>query len=299
MNALTLLGSHGFVGSRYWERYWSGKTSTNPNYVLFSRNIRDDYNVYTKDVLYFISTVDNYNIFENSLIDINTNLVTLMKVLDNYREFIKNDDYKTGITSNGCFNFISSWFVYGDTPDPHNVNEDSTCEPKGFYSITKRCAEQLIKSYCDTFGLNYRILRLANVVGPEDKKVSKRKNALQYLIGQIKQGEPVEVYGDGTFFRDFIHVDDCADAIDLVINKGEVNTIYNIGNGKTWRFRDILYFCRRELNSSTKITFTEPKVFHQQVQVKSFYMDNSKLISLGYNPKYTEEKLYKSLLDCC
>lgn len=290
-----MLGSHGFVGSRYWERHWASH-SGNPNYIHGRRNTREDYQVYSPDVLYFISTVHNYNIFESSHLDIDTNLSTLMTVLDNWKALIKRDEQKHGPVSNGVFNFISSWFVYGDTPDPHNVNEKAPCEPKGFYSITKRCAEQLLKSYCETFGLNYRIMRLANVVGPGDPKVSKQKNALQYMINQLKAGEPVEIYGDGTFYRDYIHVDDCADAINLVINKGTVNDIYNIGNGKTWKFRDILYYARRELNSESKMTFIEPKPFHQHVQVKSFYMDNSKLISLGYKPVYTGEELYKSLL---
>jgi nucleoside-diphosphate-sugar epimerase len=290
-----MFGSHGFVGSHFWDRHWSSM-SGNPNYTKGRRNTRSDYQVYTPDVLYFISTVHNYNIFESSHIDIDTNLTTLMTVLDNWHAVIKKDDQNTGSVSRGVFNFISSWFVYGDTSDPHNVKETDPCEPKGFYSITKRCAEQLIKSYCETFGLNYRILRLANVVGPGDQKISKQKNALQFLINQLKDNQPIEIYGDGTFYRDYIHVKDCADAINLVINKGNINDIYNIGNGKTWKFRDILYYARRELNSHSVMSFVEPKPFHQSVQVKSFYMDNSKLISLGYKPNYINEELYKSLL---
>ena len=92
--------------------------------------------------VYFISTVDNYNVHTDMHIDINTNLNVLMDVLKSFRES----------SPDAVFNFISSWFVYGNVPLP--AKEDSHCNPRGFYSITKRAAEQMLISYCETFGLN-------------------------------------------------------------------------------------------------------------------------------------------------
>jgi nucleoside-diphosphate-sugar epimerase len=157
---VNVLGGNGFVGGRYCEM--------TPNVI---KNDRDDFSVKSKNILYFISTVHNYNIFTDPYLDIDTNLITLIKVLEN----CKNKDV--------TFNFISSWFVYGNVDLP--ARENSYCDPKGFYSITKRTAEQLLISYCETFGIKYRILRLANILGESDKKVSKQKNALQFLINEI------------------------------------------------------------------------------------------------------------------
>ena len=56
-----------------------------------------------------------------------------------------------------------------------DTKESDYCDPTGFYSITKRAAEQLIISYCNTFNLKYRILRLTNIIGENDKKVSSQK----------------------------------------------------------------------------------------------------------------------------
>ena len=143
-------------------------------------------------------------------------------------------------------------------------------------------------SYCETFGLNYRILRLANVLGKEDKKVSAKKNALQYLLGELKANRPVELYDSGYFYRDYIDVRDCAKAIDLVVRKGELDSIYNIGNGKPIIFRDVIRYARDAMDSASEIRTIEQKEFHKKVQSsRSFFMDNTKLMVLGYRSEYT------------
>ena len=244
-------------------------------------NNRDDYQPKSSNILYFISTVDNYNILEDPFLDIETNLTTLMKVLSKC---------KPGDT----FNFVSSWFVYGKTELP--AKEDSSCNPKGFYSITKRAAELLLISYCETFKINYRILRLGNVVGKGDAKVSKKKNALQYLINEIKNNRPINLYNNGEFVRDFIHVNDVARALELVLSKGELNTIYNISNGDPMYFADIINYVLKKTNSSSKITNIEPPEFHKTIQVESMYMDSSKLFLLGYQPSMTKFQMIDTLL---
>lgn len=276
MAIVNVFGGFGFVGTEYCQ---VSKDS-------LIKNFRDTYQVRSENVTYFISTVDNYNVQVDSLLDINTNLVVLMKVLDNYRDYIK----KTG--KDGAFNFISSWFVYGKDSGfgegSRGIAETDSCDPKGFYSITKRCAEQLLMSYCETFGLNYRILRLANVLGKEDKKVSAKKNALQYLLGEIKANRPVDLYDSGYFYRDYIDVRDCARAIDLVVRLGEKNSIYNIGNGEPITFREVVEYARQKVNSTSELKTIEQKEFHKKVQSsRSFFMDNTRLKQLGYSPEHT------------
>jgi len=280
-NALTVLGGKGFVGSEYVNQYYDAAIGN-----IASVNDKYDYNIYSPDVLYFISTVHNYNVYTNPVLDINTNLRTLIGVLDNWKR--RNE--------HGVFNFISSWFVYGEQDCPHGVREDAYCNPKGFYSITKRCAEQLLVSYCDTFGLKYRILRLGNIIGPGDHKASAQKNALQFLANKLKANEPIQIYGDGHFYRDYIHKTDCARAIDLVLNKGEENSIYNIGNGKTWDFLTIISFLQQQTSSTSDIQFIEAKEFHKKVQISSFYMNVDRLKNLGFVPQYLYGELFKSLL---
>jgi len=284
MAIVNVFGGYGFVGSEYCNvaKGWI-------------KNYRDNYQVRSANCVYFISTVDNYNVHVDSLLDINTNLVVLVKVLDEYRKYVK----ETG--ENGCFNFISSWFVYGQDSGfgegARGIPETDSCDPKGFYSITKRCAEQLLMSYCETFGLNYRILRLANVLGKEDKKVSAKKNALQYLLAEIASNRPVDLYDSGYFYRDYIDIRDCARAIDLVVQQGEINSIYNIGNGKPIIFRDIVRYARDAMDSASELRTIEQKEFHKKVQSsRSFFMDNSKLRGLGYRPDYDIQKTVDDII---
>jgi nucleoside-diphosphate-sugar epimerase len=284
MAIVNVFGGYGFVGSEY--------CNVSKGWI---KNYRDNYQVRSANCVYFISTVDNYNVHVDSLLDIDTNLVVLMKVLDEYRKYIKETGEK------GTFNFVSSWFVYGKDSGfgegSRGIPETDSCDPKGFYSITKRCAEQLLMSYCETFDLNYRILRLANVLGKEDKKVSAKKNALQYLLGELKANRPVDLYDSGYFYRDYIDVRDCARAIDLCVRTGEQNSIYNIGNGKGIIFRDIIRYARDSMDSGSEIRTIEQKEFHKKVQSsRSFFMDNTKLRELGYRPEYSIQQTVDDII---
>ena len=111
---ISLYGA-GFVGGHFAKMY----------HEFVDVQGRDERNPKHKDILYFISTVDNYNVHDKITLDVDTNLHVLCEVLDHCR------------SEDITFNFISSWFVYGkgDTP----ASETSPCNPQGFYSITKFC----------------------------------------------------------------------------------------------------------------------------------------------------------------
>lgn len=256
---IDLFGGTGFIGSNYKRLY------TENTHVHY----REDNVPLYENVLYMISTTHNYHVFDNIHKDVETNLTKLLNVLQNCKD------------KNIVFNFVSSWFVYGDVELP--AKEDSCCKPKGFYSITKRCAEDLIVSYCETFKIKYRILRLCNVYGPSDGGVSKQKNALQYLINEIKSNNEIKLYYNGDFVRDYMHVDDVCRAIHTVLYKGKYNEIINIGSGIPQKFKEIIDFVVKETNSSSKITDIDATDFHKIVQVKDMYMDVNKLKSIGFN----------------
>jgi nucleoside-diphosphate-sugar epimerase len=146
------------------------------------------------------------------------------------------------------FTFISSWFVYGETDLP--ATESSICKPKGFYSITKYAAELLLESYCKTFNIKYKIIRLGNVLGNSDGKISKKKNALQFLISEIKENKDINLYNNGNFYRDFIHVSDVAKGIKYVMERGNFNEIYNLGCGIPIVFKSIIDYAVEKTNST-------------------------------------------------
>jgi nucleoside-diphosphate-sugar epimerase len=255
----------------------------NSNVIVQERN---DYQPKTNQILYFISTVDNYNIYNDLHLDINTNLNVLMSTLEN----INKEDKDL------VFNFVSSWFVYGKN-DVLPFNERySACNPTGFYSITKRTAEQLLISFCETFQIKYRIFRLANVLGEGDKKISRKKNALQHMIKCLCNNEEIFLYDGGNAVRDYIYVDDVCSAIMHCMEKAPVNEIINIGSGKRTVLRDLIYLAQDLSNSTSKINTIQPPYFHDVVQVKDSYLDISKLNSYGFSIKYPVENVVKKLV---
>ena len=271
---LSVFGGSGFIGSKFCELY-SDKV------IKIDRESRSSQ---TNEILYFISTVDNYNIHTDIRVDVNTNIGILLDVLDNLSL-----EEKQNIT----FNFISSWFVYGDVPLP--AREEYYCKPTGFYSITKKAAEDLIISFCKTFKVEYRILRLCNVLGSGDGKVSAKKNALTYMVDCLKKDEDVFLYDEGTPVRDVMHVTDVCRAIDLVCREGKLNEIYNIGSGQPTCVGDIISSARTYLNSSSEIKSKPAPEFHQIVQTKDFWMDTTKLSDLGFEQLISNDLIIKEL----
>jgi nucleoside-diphosphate-sugar epimerase len=275
-NKISTFGASGFIGSRFCELY---KDST-------IKIDREDRIPKSNEILYMISTVDNYNIHSNLQIDIDTNLKILMEVLENVRK----------MESPTVINFVSSWFVYGQNTETP-FREDSSCNPTGFYSITKHCAEQMLICFCSTFDIKYRIFRLANVIGEGDNKISRKKNALQFLVKEVVNNRDVHLYYGGEVLRDYIYVDDVCDAIKLCIDKAPINQIINIGSGNPYRFLDIINQSIKVSESKSKIINIEPTRFHNIVQVRDSYLDIKKMRSYGFEQKYHIDDVIKKLVD--
>lgn len=276
MKKINVFGGTGFIGSKFCNLY--------PEEVIV--NSRENYKPQSEEILYFISTIDNYNIHTDLHVDVDTNLKVLLNVL----EHIKNNP-------NTTFNFVSSWFVYGQNDKTPFREDDLGCNPTGFYSITKRCAEQLIISFCNTYNVKYRIFRLANVLGEGDQKISKKKNALQFLIKEIVEGRDVELYYGGNVLRDYIYVDDVCQAIHHCIENAPVDQIINIGSGKPYLFLNIIKKAIKKTNSASKIIEIQPTHFHNIVQVKNSYLDTTKLSNFGYECQYGIDDIVQKLVN--
>ena len=268
---LSIYGSTGFIGNNYLR--------------LFPDNIRIERGYIvpkSENILYLISTVDNYNVFNDITLDVKTNLELLCQVLEKCK------------SKEITFNFISSWFVYGKT-DQLPAKESQNCNPKGFYSITKKCAEDLLISFCETFNVNYRIIRLCNVLGKGDKGASAKKNAITWMINQLKDNKPIKLYGGGQVYRDYLHVDDVCRAINLICKKGKLNSIYNVSSGNPTKIKYIIDLAYKMTNSYSEINDISAPIFHSQVQNQDFWMDNNRLLKLGFNQKISLENIVEEL----
>lgn len=267
---ISVYGGSGFIGGEFCR--------------IFSSDVieikREERKPKTNNILYFISTTSNYNVKSNLHLDINTNLNVLMEVL----EYCKSEDI--------IFNFISSGFVYGS--DIIDAKETDIPDPKGFYSITKRTAEQLLISFCETFGCKYRIFRLSNVYGT-DKTISQGKNVLAFLIDKMKKNEDIQIYDGGIVYRDYMHVTDYSKVLKLLIDNSDTNQIYNIGAGHPMYFYDILSIAKNFLDSKSNFISVDAPDFYKKVQCKNFYLNLDKISQYNFSPQINLEEGIKEL----
>ena len=266
------LYGHGFIGKHFKNLYKSEVEVQD----------RDERVPRHNDILYMISTTHNYHVHDQITLDVETNLQVLCETLD----FCRSNEI--------TFNFVSSWFVYGK--GAHSpASEAQACNPTGFYSITKKCAEDLIISFAQTTGMKYRIFRLCNVMGEGDHNASRKKNAIQWMVNELKQDRDIKVYDKGSHQRDVMHVKDVCRAMKLVMDKGKLNEIYNIGSGEPTRVSEIVELAKHFTRSRGKIISIDPPEFHNNVQTQHFWLDTTKLKSLGFAQHITNEFIVKDL----
>ena len=258
MSKISVYGGTGFIGGTFCQLF-------SDEVVLIARNSREPE---TSEVLYFISTTSKLSIFDNLHTDIDTNLSIFVDVLEKCKD------------KNITFNFISSVSVYGN--DILNAKETDCCNPTGFYSITKRCAEQLLVSYCKTFGIKYRILRIGNVYGL-DKTVDLGKNVLGFIVNLLKENKDINLYDGGKFLKDYMFVDDVCRAIRVVLEKANHNEIYNIASGTSMMFGDIIKSAKNMLNSKSNLINVDFPKEQQYIQCKNATLNVDKLNRLGFN----------------
>ena len=269
---ISVFGGTGFIGNTFCKLY-------SEDTIIIPRESRD---FCTKEVLYFISTTTNQNVFNDLHVDIDTNLKIFVDFLSN----CKGRDI--------TINFISSGFVYGN--DILDAKESDCCNPTGFYSITKRCAEQLLISFCETFKIKYRIFRIGNVYGL-DKTISPGKNVLAYMVRLLKENKQIKLYDGGNFLKDYMFVEDICKSIKLIIDSENINEIYNIASGQSFSFREIINTAKLIVNSSSEIIDVPMPLDQKFIQVKNMTLNIDKLNFLNFSCQMKFEQGLQMICD--
>ena len=125
------------------------------------------------------------------------------------------------------FIFASSCAVFGDSKPPYN--ENLARNPISPYASGKLGIETFCESYSNVFNLNTTILRFSNAYGNYSKH---KKSVISKFIQDIIKNKPLNINGDGSITRDFIHVDDICDAIYKCIKSKKGLQIYHVATGK-------------------------------------------------------------------
>nr|GMD33302.1 trifunctional UDP-glucose 4,6-dehydratase/UDP-4-keto-6-deoxy-D-glucose 3,5-epimerase/UDP-4-keto-L-rhamnose-reductase RHM1 [Ipomoea batatas]GMD37128.1 trifunctional UDP-glucose 4,6-dehydratase/UDP-4-keto-6-deoxy-D-glucose 3,5-epimerase/UDP-4-keto-L-rhamnose-reductase RHM1 [Ipomoea batatas] len=215
-------------------------------------------------------------------------------------EFTKNNIYGTHVLLEACkvtgqikrFIHVSTDEVYGETEEDAIVgnHEASQLLPTNPYSATKAGAEMLVMAYGRSYGLPVITTRGNNVYGPNQFP---EKLIPKFILLAMK-GKTLPIHGDGSNVRSYLYCEDVAEAFEVVLHRGEVGHVYNIGTKKERRVTDVARdICRHfGMDPETKIKFVENRPFNDQ----RYYLDDQKLKNLGWSERTTwEEGLKKTI----
>ena len=125
------------------------------------------------------------------------------------------------------FHHISTDEVYGSLPADKSVKftEDTPYDPRSPYSASKASSDHLVRAWHETYGLPVVLTNCSNNYGPFHFP----EKLIPVIILNALAGKDLPIYGDGSNIRDWLHVEDHADALLLVVEKGELGRSYNIG----------------------------------------------------------------------
>ncbi|MEK4360312.1 dTDP-glucose 4,6-dehydratase [Paenibacillus sp. FSL M7-1455] len=178
---------------------------------------------------------------------------------------------------------VSTDEVYGTLGETGLFTEETPLTPNSPYSASKAGGDLLVRAYHETFGLPVNITRCSNNYGPYQFP----EKLIPLMISRALNDQALPIYGDGLNIRDWLYVEDHCSAIDLVIHKGRVGEVYNIGGNNERTNLHIVKTILAELNKpESLITYVQDRPGHD----RRYGIDPTKITQeLGWKPKHNFE----------
>jgi UDP-glucose 4-epimerase len=178
------------------------------------------------------------------------------------------------------FIFISSGGTVYGIPDQVPITELHSLNPISNYGLGKLTMEKLLHLYHYAQKINYTILRVSNAYG-ERQNLHKNQGVIGVWLKSILQKKKIEIWGDGLVVRDYVYVQDVADAVVLALNQANGAAVYNIGGGKGYSLNDITEKINAVIGISFEVDYQPSRNFDVPINV----LDISKASAeIGYHP---------------
>jgi dTDP-glucose 4,6-dehydratase len=154
---------------------------------------------------------------------IDTNITGTFNMLEAARKYWTAQGRPQGFR----FHHISTDEVFGSLPSDPSVKftETTAYDPRSPYSASKAASDHLVRAWHETYGLPVVLSNCSNNYGPYHFP----EKLVPVVILNALAGKPLPIYGDGSNVRDWLYVEDHADALLLVVSQGQVGRSYNIG----------------------------------------------------------------------
>lgn len=186
--------------------------------------------------------------------------------------------------------FASSAAVYGE-PTSLPIDEEAPTRPTSPYGVAKYAVEHYLKAYKAMYGLEYTILRYANVYGPR-QDAQGEGGVVAIFVDRAVQGMPLEVHGDGEQTRDLVYVGDVARANVLATQKGD-GAVLNISSGTETSVNQLRQAIENVIGRSVPYVHTEARTG----DIVRSVLDNRKAQALlGWFPQVGLEEGLESVL---
>lgn len=265
------------------------RVMNNPNFAFYKVDITD------RDAV--------FGVFEQERPDIVVNFAAESHVdrsIENPDVFLKTNILGTQIMMDACrkygiqrYHQVSTDEVYGDLPlDRPDLffTEKTPIHTSSPYSASKAGADLLVQAYHRTFDLPVTISRCSNNYGPYHFP----EKLIPLMITNALNDKPLPVYGKGENVRDWLYVEDHCRAIDLIIHKGTVGEVYNIGGHNEMKNIDIVkIICKALDKPESLITYVADRKGHDM----RYAIDPTKIHKeLGWLPETKfEEGIQKTI----
>ena len=233
-----------------------------------------------------------YGLFEKEKPDVVINFAAESHVdrsIENPEIFLQTNIIGTSVLMDACrkygiqrYHQVSTDEVYGDLPlDRPDLffTEETPIHTSSPYSSSKAGADLLVMAYYRTYGLPVTISRCSNNYGPYHFP----EKLIPLMIINALHDRPLPIYGDGLNVRDWLYVEDHCRAIDLIIRKGKVGEVYNVGGHNEMRNIDIVKLICQELGKpESLITHVTDRKGHD----RRYAIDPEKIYrELGWLPE--------------
>jgi UDP-glucose 4-epimerase len=209
----------------------------------------------TDVVFHLVSTTLPKNSNDNPVYDVESNVLGSLRLIELCREH--------GVRK---LVFVSSGGTVYGVPRTTPVAEDHPTEPISSYGIHKLMVEKYLALAHHLQGLDYRIVRPANLYGPR-QRLDTAQGAVAVFLDRALRDQPIQIWGDGSVVRDYVYIADAVEAMLKAASYEGTQRVFNIGSGKGASLNDLVAEIEKLLGRRVQVEHSAPRVLDVPVNV--------------------------------